>query len=95
MTQQLGFDLRDQALERLEGSRAHWIATARQVARDVCAEQGFVTADDVRARLPIPEEYDGRVMGAVFAKSLFRKIGYQATMISTSHGRPIAVFKAK
>ena len=95
MTQQLGFDLRDQALERLEGSRAHWLATARQVARDVCVEQGFVTADDVRARLPIPSEYDGRVMGAVFCKGLFQKVGYQATMIPTSHGRPIAVFKAK
>ena len=95
MTQQLGFDLRDKALERLESSRAHWIAAARRVARQVCEEEGFVTADAVRARLPIPPQYDGRVMGAVFAKSLFRKIGYQATMISTSHGRPIAVFKAK
>ena len=93
MTQQLGFELRDKALERLEMSRAHWIATARNVARVVCDEQGFVTADDVRARLPIPSEYDGRVMGAVFCRSMFRKVGYQATMIPTSHGRPIAVFK--
>ena len=95
MTPQLGFDLRDQAIGRLESSRAHWIATARRVAHQVCEEEGFVTADAVRARLPIPPEYDGRVMGAVFCKSLFQKIGYQATMIPTSHGRPIAVFKVK
>src|SRR3990167_8881839 len=92
---QLGFDLRDDAVERLEGSRADWLASARDVARQVCREQGFVTADDVRARLPIPPQYDGRVMGAVFSKSMFRKIGYQATMIPTSHSRPIAVFKVR
>ena len=39
MTQQLGFELRDKALERLEMTRAHWIATARNVARVVCDEQ--------------------------------------------------------
>ena len=95
MTQQLGFDLRDKALERLESNRAHWIATARRVARQVCEEEGFVTADAVRARLPIPPEYDGRVMGAVFCKSLFQKVGYKATTVATSHGRPVGIFKAK
>ena len=95
MTLQLGFDLRDQALERLESGRAHWIATARRVARQVCEEEGFVTADAVRARLPIPPQYDGRVMGAVFCRRLFEKVGYKATTTPTSHGRPIAVFRVK
>ncbi|HLE79709.1 MAG TPA: hypothetical protein VJA25_00270, partial [Dehalococcoidia bacterium] len=77
-----------------ETSRAHWIATARDVALGVCDAQGWVTADDVRRLFPIPEEYDGRVMGAVFCKRLFRKVGYQATAVPTSHGRPIAIFQA-
>ena len=95
MTPQLGFDLRDRALERLRMSRPEWIAAARRVAIWVCRRRGQVTADDVREILPIPPEYDGRVMGAVFCKSLFTKIGYKATTIPTSHGRPIAVFRAR
>ena len=92
---QLGFDLRDRALERLELSRAEWIATARRIAIWVCHRRGQVTADDVREILPIPPEYDGRVMGAVFCKSLFQKVGYKATTVASSHGRPVGIFKAK
>ena len=62
MTPQLGFDLRDRALERLELSRAEWLNIARGYALQICHRRGQVTADDVREILPIPPEYDGRVM---------------------------------
>ena len=92
---QLGSDLRDRALDRLGSNRAEWLNIARGYALQICRRRGQVTADDVREILPIPPEYDGRVMGAVFCKSLFQKVGYKATTVASSHGRPVGIFKAK
>jgi hypothetical protein len=38
-------------LELVEDHNESWCATARRVARDICAERGEVTADEVRCVL--------------------------------------------
>lgn len=79
-------------LPLFEASRADWLAAARRVALDHAKKHGQVTIDDVRNLCPPPDDIDPRVMGAVLAGKLFRKIGYQNSSRSDCHGRPIGVF---
>ncbi|TEU01987.1 MAG: hypothetical protein E3J29_00215 [Dehalococcoidia bacterium] len=98
MAQQLALDglqRRDDALELLEKNRAMWLFNARNVAAMVCRLHGQVMADDIRARCPIPEGWDHRVVGAVFSDRRFVKMGYQATERPEAHARPIAIFKLR
>ncbi len=95
MTQQLGLFERDQVLDLLERTRADWISRARIVAHNIILRKGWVTADDLREVWPVPEEFDARVVGAVFRDKRFVKDGYTATERPTSHGRPIAVFRLR
>ena len=80
-------------LPLFEQSRAAWLAEARLVALKICKKRGYVTADEVRKVCPIPPGIDPRVMGAVFIRSLFRKVAYVNSARRTCHGRPIAIFE--
>ena len=80
-------------LPLFEQTRADWLKAARSVARDIAAEQGSVTIDDVRAACPPPADVDPRVMGAVMRKPNFVPVGYQKSSRATCHNRPIAVFR--
>lgn len=42
---------RDEGRDRVAGRCSGWVARARRVAREIAAERGTVTADDVRAVL--------------------------------------------
>jgi len=88
-------ETKEQALIILENTRSEFLQTARQIARTVYAIKGHVTIDDIRERIEIPENIDGRVMGAVFNRSEWKSIGFTKTKIKTSHSRPISVFVMK
>ncbi len=91
------FNQRDQALERLERSRAELIEIARTVAITLWAMNGRVTSTEVLAALRDQgygvwiDSVDKRFMGAVFRpKSGWVRVGWEHT---GSHGRPVAIWK--
>ena len=67
---QLGLDAalkqRELALDSLEERYPNFLDRARVVARRIAAEKGWVTADDVREVLAIPDDVHPNVMGAIF-----------------------------
>jgi hypothetical protein len=85
----------DGVLPLFEARRGDWIARARAVARAIAAERGQVTIDEVRALCPPPEGADPRIMGSVFAKGGFERIGFTASKRDACHGRMIGVFKLR
>lgn len=91
----LGFEARDQSLDLLERTRADWISRARIVAHNIILRKGWVTADDLREVWPVPDDWDARVVGAVFRDRRFLKIGSTATERVSSHRRPISVFRLR
>lgn len=89
------FGSKEEALEALEQYRAGYLASARQVARELVAKSpdGTVTVNDVRAVCPPPENIDGRVMGAIFRGGEWEMVGYTPSL--RAHMRPIARFRLK
>jgi len=81
-------------LPLFEEYRGDWLVEARRVARAL-GTQGPVTIDDVRARVPPPSHVDPRVMGAVFTRREWERVGYQSSTRSTCHKRPICLFRLK
>jgi hypothetical protein len=76
-----------------EETRAAWLIEARDVARKLGETNAVVTIDMVRNLCPPPEGFDPRVMGAVFTKKEWARLGYKVGNRRTSHGRPIAMFQ--
>ena len=91
---QLGFELRDAALEVLEQRRKVWVADVRRYALYYIRQHGAVTVDNLREAFPLPEGVDARVFGAVLMGKVFKKIGNTKTTRPTSHARPIGIFGA-
>src|SRR5262245_46110632 len=82
-------------LPLFEQHRANWLEQARGVARQIGLQQYHVTIDDVRELCPPPRDVDGRVMGAVFTRKEWQRVGYQASTRGTCYHRPVTVFKLK
>jgi hypothetical protein len=78
-----------------EAGRGEWIAQARAQARRIAAEKGQVTINDVRDVCPPPDGADPRIMGSVFVKRDFVRVGFAASGREACHGRPIGVFKLR
>jgi menaquinone-dependent protoporphyrinogen IX oxidase len=78
-----------------EAYRGDWLSAARRVASEIGSDGRTVTIDDVRRRLPPPSHIDPRVMGAVFVRSQWEKIGYLNSGRATCHKRPIAMFRRR
>jgi hypothetical protein len=85
----LGKQLRDNQLNLFESQNSDFIEQCRAVARQLAAQNGEVTVDEVRDLVPLPENRSAKAYGAVFKKG-FKKIGYVTTKRASSHGRPIA-----
>ena len=83
---------KQEALDLFEKTRIEFLDLCRWVAVKIARQKGNVTVDDVRAEVKLPLNIDGRVLGAVFNKRDFEKVGYTQTRIKTSHSRPIGVF---
>ncbi len=69
-----------------------WIARARAHARRIAGERGRVTINDVRMVCPPPDDADPRIMGAVFSRAEFTRVGFQVSHRKSCHGRHIGVF---
>ena len=72
-----------------------WISRARDVARRLAEAQGEITINDVREVCPPPDGADPRIMGSVFLKRDFVRVGFAASSRDACHGRPIGVFKPR
>lgn len=82
------------ALERQEYERrkAEFLAEARHEAMLIAKRKGRVTVDDVRERWPPPGDLDPRIMGAIFAGPMWKRVEYVVGTRGASHKRPISVF---
>lgn len=81
-----------QIVPLFEETRADWLERARATARQIAAQRGQVTINDVRDECPPPEDVDPRVMGAVLRAPAFKVVGYVRSSRADCHNRPIAVF---
>lgn len=70
-----------------------YLYAARSVAQQISARLGYVTVDQVRAVVPVPEDIEPRILGAVFYP---RKEWQHSRAINSHrracHGRPIGVW---
>jgi hypothetical protein len=83
--------------EEKRGANDHreWIARARAAARRIAREKGQVTINDVRACCPPPQDADPRIMGAVFSRTEFVRVGFAVSYRKPCHGRHIGVFRLR
>ena len=70
-----------------------WLEEARLVAERIGLTGRYVTVNMVRDIVPPPSDIDPRIMGAVFKKKDWERVGYVSSDRSTCHNRPIAIFK--
>lgn len=89
MTQQLGFQLRDNALVLFEG--ADWLVRARGAAWEHLLEHQTVTIEDVYAKVGRPERVNSA--GSVFLVKGFRLVGYQPSSRPTRHANRVGVWE--
>jgi hypothetical protein len=86
---------RDVALAVLRSRRAALVRDLTRAAVRLALERGEVTADLVRAAVPIPEGIDPKVVGAAFgtvAEAGLCQRGYRASTRPVAHARPLAVW---
>jgi hypothetical protein len=83
---------KQQALNIFEATRKEFLEDARIKARMIFEEKGQVTTDDIRQVVKLPAGIDARVLGAIFVKRDWKKIGYTQTNVKSSHSRPISIF---
>ena len=90
-------DLFDQrVLPLFERNRGDWLTMAREAAvRLARIRSAGITINDVRAACPPPDDVDPRVMGGVFTRKQWRKVGYVNSERRECHGRPLAVFQLR
>jgi hypothetical protein len=79
----------------IENPRGAWLTRARGVARNLAAQRGSVTIDEVRALCPPPDDVDPRVMGAVFKRPEFELVDYIESRRKVCHGRHIGIFRLR
>lgn len=75
-----------------EQYRAEWLAKARHEALKLGRKRRVVTVDDVRNVCPPPEEFDPRVMGAVFRTPEWEAVGFINSGRRACHKRPVRLF---
>ena len=73
----------------------NWIERARDAARNLAAENGEVTINDVRDLCPPPEGADPRIMGSVFLSRDFVRVDFRKSGRAACHGRMIGVFRLR
>jgi hypothetical protein len=88
---------RDAALSLLRVRRAALVRDLTRAAVRLALERGTVTADDVRAVVPIPEGIRPVVVGAAFRDAalagILRRTGYRPSTRPAAHARPLAVWQ--
>jgi len=75
----------------------YWQAEARQLAMEIAADEGEVSADRLRERYPHLPSASGSAWGALF-RTLAREgklllVGYRPSTTPSSHGRVVGVWR--
>lgn len=97
----LGRILRDESVDLTESTeeRAAWRRRAYAVALQLAYDhpEGTVTTDDLEDVFPVPDEWDRRILGAVFnprkAGFAFERIGRMQSQQPQCHGRDISIWR--
>jgi len=88
---------RDAALALLRGRRSVLIRQLQTAALRIALESGELTADDVRAVVPIPPGISPKVVGAAFRElavaGLLRRAGYVISTRPVAHARPLTLWR--
>lgn len=69
-----------------------WVERARRVARDIAAQRGRVTSDDLHEVCPLPEGAHHNLMGAVWRGIGLPVLGYETSRRPEAHSRVIRVY---
>lgn len=89
-------EARDIILWRHEQTKKHYIYAARGLAVRICRERGEVTINDIREKLPPPEDMHPSVLGAVLRDKRFIHTGrYTSAKHTASHARKVGIYKLK
>ena len=88
---------RDAALNLLRVRRADLIRACTAAALRVALDRGEVTADDVRALVPIPADLSPKLVGCVFRDladaRILRRAGFRTSTRPIAHARPLSVWR--
>lgn len=88
---------RDAALNHLRIRRADLIRECTAAALRVALEQGEVCADDVRARVSIPEGMSPKLAGVAFRDladaGILRRVGFRNSTRPAAHARPLSIWQ--
>lgn len=91
-----GESLRDDALTLLTAHRADLIRDRQRAALRLALTRDDITADDIRAVVPIPPNVRPVVVGAALrplaVAGYLRRIGYRASARPVAHARPLGVW---
>jgi hypothetical protein len=85
--------LRGAQLALFEQRDADFLAQCREIAAQICRQQGSVSINDVRAAINLPAELHPSVLGAVFRGKKFTAIGYTEAAHKAAHARVVRVYK--
>jgi hypothetical protein len=92
-----GEALRDAALDLLRSRRAAFVRDLTRAAVGLALDRGEVTADDVRAAVPIPAGIRPVVVGCAIRDlamaGILRRVGYRPTGRSVAHARTLSVWQ--
>lgn len=92
-----GDALRDAALELLRTTRPEMHRRLQRAAVMLAIESGRVTADDVRAVVPIPSNVNPKICGSVFRELAKTRIlaadGFLESQRAVAHCRPIRIWR--
>jgi hypothetical protein len=91
-----GEALRDAGLALLRAHRAALVRDLTRAAVRIALDRGELTADDVRAAVPIPDGIRPVVVGAAIRDAadagIIRRVGYRPSARAVAHARPLAVW---
>lgn len=89
---------RDAALAALVARRPGLVRAVQRAAVRLAAGGGEVTADDLRAAVPLPPGVHPAVFGAAVrglaTAGVLVRVGYRHSKRPESHARPVAVWRA-
>jgi hypothetical protein len=88
---------RDAALNLLRAHRADLVRDLTRAAVRLALERHEITADDVRAVVPIPPGIKPVVVGAVFRDladaGIIRRVGFRNSTRPAAHARPLSLWR--
>lgn len=87
------FDL--EILPLFQASQPRWLERARITARYLARLHGKTNINEVRKECPPPHGIDGRIMGAVFNRKDFIRVGFVNSERRECHGRCVAEFSLR